>query len=77
MVRVVTVSFRLPLDILYARVDTLVMNNNEATWTDKQRAAFEALKASFERNDAKRLNAPSLMNKAPKGGWTEADKVAK
>jgi len=53
------------------------MNNTEATWTDKQRAAYEALKASLERNEAKRLNAPSLLNKAPKGGWTEADKVAK
>ena len=53
------------------------MNNTEATWTDKQRAAYEALKASLERNEAKRLNAPSLLNKAPKGGWSEADRIAK
>ena len=49
--------------------------NGTENWTPKQWAAYEALKASFVKNEARRLNAPSLMNKAPKGGWTEADRV--
>jgi hypothetical protein len=51
--------------------------NGTENWTPAQHAAYEALKASFAKSEAARLNAPSLMNKAPKGGWTEADRIAK
>lgn len=56
------------------------MNNSDelpTEWTDKQRAAFAALKASFERSEASKLNARNLLNKAPKDGWTDADRIAK
>ena len=46
-------------------------------WTDKQRKAYEALKASVANNEARRINQPSIMNKAPESGWAEADRVAK
>jgi hypothetical protein len=50
------------------------MNNNDlpTEWTDKQRAAYEALKASMERN--RRIVS---FGKAPKDGWKESDRIAK
>ena len=53
------------------------MKNNElpSNWTDKQRKAYEMLMASVIEQEQRRMNAPSLMNKAPKGGWTDADRV--
>jgi hypothetical protein len=46
-------------------------------WTDKQWDMYQALKASVAANEARRLNQPSIMNKAPKGGWTDADRIQK
>jgi hypothetical protein len=48
------------------------MNTNElpAEWTDKQRAAYAALKASVETRTIS-------FGKAPKDGWKESDRVAK
>ena len=53
------------------------MNNSAdtTTWTNKQRSAFEALKASVATNEARRLNRASIMNKAPKSGWTNEDRI--
>lgn len=56
------------------------MNNNDELptgWTDKQRAAYAALKAASAKYEAQILNRPSITNNAPKGGWTDADRIAK
>jgi len=47
-------------------------NNDElpTEWTDKQRAAYAALKASMEKRTIS-------FGKAPKDGWKESDRVAK
>lgn len=37
----------------------------------------QILRESMERNEARRLNTPSIFNKVPKGGWTDADRIAK
>jgi hypothetical protein len=77
-----------PIDILYARVDTTVMDNNEATkgtemtgeemfkamksMTTEERVAF----LNAQRPDLFTVQAPSIsFGKAPKSGWTEADRV--
>jgi hypothetical protein len=53
------------------------MNTNDlpANWTEKQIAAYKALKASMEAHEAKVANKPSIFNNAPKGGWTEGDRI--
>lgn len=56
------------------------MKTNETTdgtenWTPRQWDAYEALKASMERYEREQLNRASILNKAPKGGWTDADRV--
>ena len=50
------------------------MNNAADTtnWTDKQRAAYEMLKASIANNQR-----TISFGKAPKDGWTDKDRVAK
>ena len=35
----------------------------------------QLLAESIEQSEARRLNASSMFNKAPKGGWTDADRV--
>jgi hypothetical protein len=53
-------------------------NSTDTTqWTAKQRAAYEALKASIATNEAQRINQPSIMNKVPQGGWTTEDRVGR
>ena len=44
-------------------------------WTEKQWAAYRLLKERSEAYEKAQLNRPSLMNQAPKGGWTDADRV--
>ena len=53
------------------------MNNSTdtTTWTAKQQAAYELLKASIAKTEATRMNQPSIMNKAPKGGWSDEDRI--
>jgi hypothetical protein len=52
------------------------MNTTDRTnWTEKQIKAYQMLQASIATNEARRLNQPSLMNKAPKGGWTTEDRI--
>ena len=53
------------------------MNTNArpADWTDKQWEMYQKLTAAVATNEARRLNQPSLMNKAPKGGWTAEDRI--
>lgn len=52
------------------------MKTNElpANWTAKQIAAYEALKASMERNQVARTIS---FGKAPKDGWKDSDRIAK
>ena len=45
------------------------------TWSEKQRAAYLALKASFERNEKIRQERLGFSNGTPEGGWTDADRV--
>lgn len=35
----------------------------------------QILAESMARNEARKVNAPSIFNKAPKSGWTDADRV--
>lgn len=67
------------LDNVHAGVYLMGMDKNTGTenWTPAQHAMYEALKASFAKSEAERLNRPSIMNHAPKGGWTDADRIAK
>lgn len=58
------------------------MNTNDrSNWTDKQRAAYELLMSRPVRvpTEAERaaFQAPRTISfgKAPKGGWTDADRV--
>ena len=62
------------------------MKNFEQMTTDEKLIALKAMTIEervaamttfFAKADAKRLNAPSMMNKAPKNGWTDADRIAK
>jgi hypothetical protein len=55
----------------------MIKNEEHPEWTEKQQKAFEALKASFAANESRRLNQPSILNRAPVGGWTEQDRVQK
>lgn len=36
---------------------------------------YEMLMGMVREDEQRRLNAPSMMNKVPKGGWTDADRV--
>ena len=51
------------------------MKNSERAKSMTKDQIYEMLMSQLREEDARRLNAPSLMNKAPKGGWTDADKV--
>lgn len=69
---------------IYARVDDTGMENtysiNGTTKTFAQLTTDEKvqiLAESMARHEAARLNTPSAFNKVPKGGWTDADRVAK
>ena len=44
-------------------------------WTDRQWAAYRLLKASQEAYEAKAQKARKMFDNAPKGGWTDADRV--
>ena len=50
-------------------MNTTTATDPRANWTEKQWAAYHLLKAAIE--------APRTVTfgKAPKGGWTDADKV--
>lgn len=50
-------------------MNTTTAADPRANWTEKQWAAYHLLKAAIE--------APRTVSfgKAPKGGWTDADKV--
>lgn len=61
------------------------MKNSERTYSingqDKTFAELtldekvQILSESMAKNEAKRLNTPTIFNRAPKGGWTDADRV--
>jgi hypothetical protein len=74
--------WRKGLDSLHGVVYILYMTQTQnpkgsENWTEKQIKAYAMLRASFAANEARRLNQPSILNKAPKDGWTTSDRINK
>lgn len=75
---------RYPIDIIYARVDTTVMRNTEATQTTGTEIYMVSkvygplTKAQAIELLTKSIEAPRVVSfgKAPKDGFTDADRVA-
>lgn len=53
------------------------MTQRPETWNDKQWEMYQKLTAAVAANETRRLNQPSILNKAPAGGWSDKDRVSK
>jgi hypothetical protein len=62
-----------PLDSLHGGVYITYMDTKD--WTEKQRKAYEALKASVSATQSSRQ--VGFSNGTPKGGWTDIDRIQK
>ncbi len=73
----VTISHK-GVDSHARRVDTSYMNTtanpaSSENWTEKQRQAYEMLKASVAANETRRQ--VSFSNATPEGGWRDEDQI--
>jgi hypothetical protein len=78
-----------PIDNIYASVYILDMNTTTQQMTGSeiiealrsgkmtQAQVVELMKQRAAAYETDRMNRPSILNKVPSGGWTDADRVAK